>query len=152
MSDLLEVLKRFNDDATRAILIAQEETRRSGHGRVGVVQLLLGLSLVERSPSARLLESKGLRGNSIRRKILDMRGLGDGHVPVEIPFSDAARELIVNSSAEAAHYGSESIGSEHLLMAYTAAEDSEADKLMEEFSVSKQALREEVEKFLKQNS
>ena len=149
MSQLLEVFKRFNSDATRAILLAQEETRRSGHAVVGCAQLLLGLSLVERSPSFFVLKQLGLSGGKIRKEISAAIGLGDGHVPVEIPFTDEAKAVINRSAAEAAACGDEFIGTEHLLLAFINTSDAASEKILEKLAITKANLLDDVRKYLK---
>lgn len=146
MSDLIEVFKRFNEDATKCILIAQEETRRSGHAVVGPAQLLLGLSLVERSQSRSILEGRGIRGSAIRRKILDLIGLGEGHVPVEIPFNDEAKNLIKQASVVSKEKGSEVIGTEHLLLALIDVSDKQTDQIVQELSISRSELHQDLAK------
>ncbi|MBX9572381.1 MAG: hypothetical protein K2X77_26025 [Candidatus Obscuribacterales bacterium] len=151
MSDLIEILKRFNEDATKCILISQEETRRSGHSVVGPAQLLLGLSLVERSQSRNILEARGVRGSAIRRKILDLIGLGEGHVPVEIPFNDEAKNLIKNAASIAQEKGSETIGTEHLLSALIDVSDKQTDQIVQELSISRADLDQDLQKVFELN-
>lgn len=146
MRELIDVFKRFNEDATKCVLIAQEETRRSGHAIVGPAQLFLGLSLVERSPSRNILEGRGIRGSAIRRKIMDLLGLGEGHVPVEIPFNEEAKELIRKAAVTAQEKGSETIGTEHLLSALIHTSDRHADQIVQELSISRTDLEHDLEK------
>lgn len=152
MSDLIEVFKRFNEDATKCILIAQEETRRSGHAVVGPAQLLLGLSLVERSPSRSILEGRGIKGAAIRRKILDLIGLGEGHVPVEIPFNDEAKNLIKQAAVVAKDSGNEAVGTEHLLSALIEGSDKHTDQIVEELSISRADLKHDLRHMMQSDS
>lgn len=142
MSDLIEIFKRFNDDATKAILIAQEETRRSGHDLVGPAQLLLGLSLVDRSHSREVLEKKGVKGSAIRRKLIDLLGLGEGHVPVEIPFSPEAKTIVQNASQIAAAHGREVVGTEDILISLLDNPERWTDQILGELGASRDDLRQ----------
>lgn len=110
------MLERFTRKAVKAIVLAQEESRRLGHSYVGYEQLLLGLMGEETGAAAQFLQRAGVNLQSARSLVESNIGQGSGNVPVEIPFTPTAQQALQHSLTLARQQGPNfSVGTEHLL-------------------------------------
>jgi ATP-dependent Clp protease ATP-binding subunit ClpA len=69
------VFERFNDDARRAVVLAQGEARRLRHGYIGTEHLLLGL-LGKPTPASRVLQGLGIDFELVRSEVVRVVGEG----------------------------------------------------------------------------
>ncbi|KAM5546575.1 chaperone protein ClpC, chloroplastic-like [Rosa sericea] len=108
--------ERFTEKAIKAILLAQEETRRIGHNFVGTEHILLGLVGEGTGIAAKVLKSMGINLKGARVEVKKIIGSGRGFVAIEIPFTSRAKRVLDLSLEEARQLGHNYIGPEHLLL------------------------------------
>jgi ATP-dependent Clp protease ATP-binding subunit ClpC len=77
--------KNFSESAIKTVMLAQEESRRSGHNFVGREQLLVGLLDTDNGVT-RLLKTVGVTLEAARAEVEKIIGRGSGFVAVEMPY------------------------------------------------------------------
>jgi len=93
-SSMTMMFERFNEKAIKAVMMAQEESRRLGHNYVGTEMLLVGVVAENTSIAAKVLRKLGVTLKDARKTIEDEIGRGAGMVSVEIPFTPAAKRVL----------------------------------------------------------
>lgn len=71
------MFERFTAGARQAVVDAQKEARRMGHGFIGCEHLLLGLADAGTGPAAEALAAFGLQAEGLRGLVAEEIGLGD---------------------------------------------------------------------------
>jgi ATP-dependent Clp protease ATP-binding subunit ClpC len=112
---------RFNDQARRVVILAQEEARMLNHHYVGTEHILLALTRgVERPDcqvlAARILGSRNVHRDEVRDLILGAVGQGSQDFDGHIPFTPLAKQSLDIAWREANNLGSSTISAEHLLL------------------------------------
>jgi ATP-dependent Clp protease ATP-binding subunit ClpC len=114
------MFERFNDEARRSVVLAQQEARRLNHDRIGSAHILLGLLRVPDGPAARVLGGLGVAPDAARAGFEQLIGRGassragyDGH----IPFTPQAKKILELALREALQRFDDLVGAEHLLIA-----------------------------------
>ncbi len=107
----------FSEKAIKVILLAQEESQRTGHNFVGSEQIFLGLIAEDTGIAAQALKSLGINLKDARVKVEKIvgRGLG-GRIAKEIPFTPRAKEVLELALEEAKRSGSQKVCTKHLLL------------------------------------
>ena len=134
----------FTDKAIQAVMLAQEEARRSGHNLVGTEQLLLGLIGEGKSIAAMVLSNFGVTLDNARIVVEKMRGKGGGYAPANIPFTPKVKSIFEQSLQEARQLGHSSIGAEHILLALTKQKNIAALKVLDQLGVDVANVRTEL--------
>ena len=110
------MFERFTDRARRVVVLAQDEARGLKHNYIGTEHLLLGLISEGEGVAAKALETMGIKGEAVRKSVIEI--IGEGEKPVEghIPFTPRAKRVFELSLREALQLGHNYIGTEHLLL------------------------------------
>ncbi len=135
------MFERFTEKAIRAIMLAQEETRRTGHNFVGTEQVLLGLIAEGTSTAAKALAQQGVTLTDARAEVGKIIGRGSGMVPPEIPFTPKVKRVFENSLSEARQLGHSYIAPEHLLLGLIKDGEGVAVRVLQNLGVDFQQLR-----------
>ncbi len=125
----------FTDKAVRAVMLAQEETRRLGHNLVGTEQILLGLIGEGTSVAAKVLTDSGVTLEKARKEVEKIIGRGSRFVPTQIPFTPKVKRVFEQAFEEARQLGHNYIGPEHLLLGLTQEKTGVAAKVLENLGV-----------------
>jgi ATP-dependent Clp protease ATP-binding subunit ClpC len=120
------LFERFTEKGVRVVMLAQEESRRSGHNYVGTEQMLLGIIGEGTGLAARMLRSHGMDLKSTRGEVSKLIGPGQDLVGVEVPFTPGAKKVLDTSQAQSVELGHNYIGTEHLLLALLEEETGNA--------------------------
>ena len=110
------MFERFTDRARRAVVLAQEESRRLNHHHIGTEHLLLGMVVEGEGVAAVALTRLGLDLGTVRRWAEETSGRGSTEPPSHIPFTDEAKATMEGALREALKLGHNYIGTEHLLL------------------------------------
>jgi ATP-dependent Clp protease ATP-binding subunit ClpC len=112
------MFERFTDRARSVVVRAQEQAASLQHDYIGTEHILLGLLAEEDGMAARALASLGVSLEAAREQVIQIIGLGQRQVPADehIPFTPRAKKVLELSLREALHFGSNSIGTEHVLL------------------------------------
>ena len=95
----------FDDKAIKSVILAQEETRKTGHNLVGSEHILLGLIEEGTSTAAKLLADWQVQASSTRRLIEQIVGRGNGFSPANIPFTPKVKDIFEQAFQEARQLG-----------------------------------------------
>src|SRR4028118_2300199 len=107
---------RFTEKAIKAVLLAQEETRRLDHNFVGTEQILLGLIAEGTGIAAKIFQEMGIKLKTARIEVEKIIDRGSAELSEEIPFSPRAKIVLELSLQEAEQLGHDYVGTEHLLL------------------------------------
>jgi len=110
------MFERFTDRARLVVVQAQEEARRLGHNYVGTEHLLLGLVQEGSGVGAKALESLGISRETVRKRVEETVGRGQGALAGHIPFTPQSKKLLEGALRESVALGHHYIGTEHLLL------------------------------------
>ena len=132
------------EKAIKAIMLAQEESRRMGHNFVGTEQILLGLIGEGTGVAAQTLKSLGVNLKDARIEVEKIIGRGSGSVKAEIPFTPKAKRVLELASTEAHQLGDKEIATEHLLLALVREEEGVGARVLENMGVNLSQVRSEI--------
>lgn len=138
------MFEHFTDKAIKAIMLAQEETRRLGHNLVGTEQILLGLIGEGTGVAAKVLNEQGVTLQDARKEVEKIIGRGTRFVSAEIPFTPKVKRVFEQAFAEARGAGNNYIGTEHLLLGLLKEGDGVAAKVLNNLGVDPEKTRTEV--------
>jgi len=142
------MFERFNEKAIKAVMLAQEESRRLSHNYVGTEMLLVGVVAENTGIAAKVLRKLGVTLKEVKRVVGEMAGKGDGQVQMEIPFTPAAKRILQDSVEEARQLNSNAIDTAHLLLALVKEEGGNGTKALEKLGVDPKKVPEEIKKEL----
>ena len=134
----------FTDKAIQAVMLAQEEARRSGHNLVGSEQLLLGLIAADTGMASQVLSNFGVTLEDARIVVDQIRGRGPGYAPANIPFTPKVKRIFEQALQESRQLGHRSIAPEHILLALTQTKDSVANKVLSQLGVDIDSVRNQL--------
>jgi ATP-dependent Clp protease ATP-binding subunit ClpC len=135
---------RFNDNARRILLVAQESAREMSHGHIGPEHLLYALLVTEGSPRRTLLAA-GMEPSETRRAVDDIAGgAGRGVSGPHLPFSALAKRALEMSLREAIALSSSVLTPEHLLLGLVADADGPAARMIVSAGSTVDAVRADV--------
>ena len=110
------MFERFNNRARRVVVLAQEEARMLSHNYIGTEHLLLGLLHEDHGMAAHVLNEMGVSLIMMRAQVLEIVGTGESAPSGHIPFTPRAKKVLELSLREALQFGTDYIGTEHLLL------------------------------------
>jgi hypothetical protein len=133
--------ERFTRRARQIVVLAQEDARELGHGRVGTEHLLLGLVRAEDEATAPILADAGLTADTVREQL---KGIESRPARRHVGFTRAAKRTLEQSLLQARDLGDNYIGAEHVLLGLLADERAGALQILRELGADPEALREAV--------
>eukprot|EP00418_Pyrodinium_bahamense_P043534 CAMPEP_0179209140 /NCGR_PEP_ID=MMETSP0796-20121207/104304_1 /TAXON_ID=73915 /ORGANISM="Pyrodinium bahamense, Strain pbaha01" /LENGTH=900 /DNA_ID=CAMNT_0020914097 /DNA_START=15 /DNA_END=2717 /DNA_ORIENTATION=+ len=148
-SSMTMMFEKFNEKAIKAVMKAQEESRRLGHNFVSTEMLLVGVLDESTGVSATVMKKLGVTVKDARKTVEEMLGRGQGVVSTEIPFTPAAKRFLADGIEVAKQMNSDVIDPAHILLALTKAKDSGVAKIFEKLDVDQTQIPEEITKELK---
>ncbi|CAE8634974.1 unnamed protein product, partial [Polarella glacialis] len=152
LSSMSMMFERFNEKAIKAVMMAQEESRRLGHNYVGTEMLLVGVVADAAGPSAKVLRKLNVTLKDTRKTVEEMVGRGSGMVSVEIPFTPAAKRVLSDGVEEARKLNSNTIDTAHILLALIKEDNGNAVKILEKLGVDTSKVPEEITKELSEKA
>jgi len=140
MSSMSMMFERFNEKSIKAVMKAQEESRRLGHNYVGSEMLLVGVASENSGIVAKVMKELNVATKDVRKTVEEILGRGDGQVATEIPFTPAAKRVLASSVKEAQKLSSSTVDPAHILLSLLTDEGGEASKVFEKLGVEKKTL------------
>ena len=113
---LAVMFERFTERARQAVVLAQDEARLLRHNSIAAEHLLLGLLREPDGVAGRVLRESGLQIEDMRDRVRAAVGEGDRPASGQIPFTPRAKETLERALRESLALGSNSIGTEHILL------------------------------------
>ncbi len=108
--------RKFTPRAEQVLRLAQEAALELGHGYVGCEHILLGLLREDGGAACRALCEAGVTEEGLREQLVRLVGRGlSGSLPSQ-GLTPRARSAVELAAAEAMRFGSQRIGTEHLLL------------------------------------
>lgn len=107
---------KFDDQARRALAMAQEEAQHFQHNYIGTEHLLLGLLRLEESTAAQVLNKLGVQLQQVRNAVEFIIGRGDRIVLGQIGLTPRSKKVIELAVSEARRLDHHYIGTEHILL------------------------------------
>jgi ATP-dependent Clp protease ATP-binding subunit ClpC len=138
------VFERFTEPARQVVVFAQDEARELKHNYIGTEHILLGLIREEQGLAARVLGSLGVTLEGVRAQVGRIIGSGDDVTTGQIPFTPRSKKVLELSLREALALGHNYIGTEHVLLGLAAEREGVACRILLDFGVSPDAVREAV--------
>lgn len=150
LSSMSMMFERFNEKAIKAVMMAQEESRRLGHNYVGTEMLLVGVVADTSGPSGKVLKKFNMTLKETRKTMEEMVGRGTGMVSVEIPFTPAAKRVLGDGVEEAKRLNANTIDTAHILLALLKEDNGNAVKILEKLGVDPSKMPDEIIKELQE--
>ncbi len=135
---------KLDSQSVKALLAAEEESRRAGYKHVGTEQLLLGLLADPDNFAAGVLAKLGVKHQNVRRRIKELVGPGSEAVWVETPFTEAMKNLLNRANEDAVKDQRGSVGTRYLLGAFCAAKNGVAWQILGEAGVTPEKLTQAI--------
>ena len=140
---------KFTHKAQEAIRKAQHGAVALGHNYVGTEHILLGLSAVEDSVSAKAIESQGINQTDITEKIEELIGVSGGGGSLQ-GYTPRVKRILDGAVQEALTMGTGYVGTEHILISLLGESDCIAVKILQSLGVNLQRLYEDIMNMLGQ--
>ena len=121
---------KFTKYAEAALNASLGEAGKLGHTDVGSEHLLLGILSVKECAAAELLDKHGIDYEAMYESVKKHMGYGTPTSPTPRNITEKMNKIIQASAYEATKRGSESIGTEHLLISLLSLSDCVAVKLL----------------------
>src|SRR5215217_4750675 len=112
----LAMFERFTDNASRVVVLAQEEARMLSHDYIGTEHILLGLIHQGEGVAAEALESLGISLEAARAQVEEIKGQGQQAPSGRVPFTPRVKKVLELSLREALQLGNNYIETEHILL------------------------------------
>ncbi len=140
---------KFSPRVKDVITFSREEALRLGHDYIGTEHLLLGLIREGEGMAIKFLKSLNINLVELRKSVENaVKGNGGSVSNLNnIPLTKQAEKALKITYLEAKIFKSEIIGTEHLLLAILKDEDNIATQILNQFGVTYDIMREELELF-----
>jgi ATP-dependent Clp protease ATP-binding subunit ClpC len=142
------VFERFTERARQVVVLAQEEARGLGHSYVGSEHILLGLLREDEGLAARVLEHLDITLERVRAEVERIVSRGEEVTAGQIPFTPRAKRVLELAQREALSLGQNYIGTEHILLGLARENEGVATRILLDFDVDWEAVRNEVIRML----
>lgn len=129
----------YTEKAKSVLQQAAKAARKSGQGYIGTEHILLGLYREENSVASRVLAENGLDETRLLQLIQDYI-VPEVNVVIKERegYSPKAKILLEEAGRQAERFGSDLVGTEHLLLAMIKESDNVAVRLMTTMGISAQ--------------
>lgn len=140
---------KFSPRVKDVISFSREEALRLGHEYIGTEHLLLGLIREGEGMAIKFLKSLSINLVELRKSVENaVKGNATtSNNLTNIPLTKQAEKALKITYLEAKIFKSEIIGTEHLLLAILKDEDNIATQILNQFGVTYDIMREELEMF-----
>ncbi len=136
----------FSSKVRDVIQFSREEALRLGHDYIGTEHLILGIVRLGDGVAVRILKNLDCDLFKLKKTIEEtVRGTGGSVTVGNIPLTKQAEKVLRITYLEAKLYKSDTIGTEHLLLSLLRDDENIAAQILQQFSVSYDAVREELD-------
>ena len=143
----------FSSKVRDVIQFSREEALRLGHDYIGTEHLILGIVRLGDGVAIRILKNLDCDLFKLKKTIEDtVRGTGGSVTVGNIPLTKQAEKVLRITYLEAKLYKSDTIGTEHLLLSLLRDEENIAAQILQQFSISYDAVREELDLIISGNA
>ncbi len=143
----------FSSKVRDVIQFSREEALRLGHDYIGTEHLILGIVRLGDGVAIRILKNLDCDLFKLKKTIEDtVRGTGGTVTVGNIPLTKQAEKVLRITYLEAKLYKSDTIGTEHLLLSLLRDEENIAAQILQQFNVSYDSVREELDMIISGNT
>src|SRR6056297_510457 len=148
------MIDRFSSTARKVVMKAQEESNMMNHNLIGTEHLLIGLIAIEEGLASKALKSVGLTYDRVKKKVLEMIGLGQESTksnkmpPQAIAITPRVKKVFELATLAAQKLNHSHIGTEHLLMGLINEGEGVALRIMKDLGADQQKIKQELMKLL----
>ncbi len=136
----------FSNRVRDVIQFSREEALRLGHDYIGTEHLTLGIIRLGEGAAIKILKNLNCDLFKLKKTIEDtVRGTGGAVTVGNIPLTKQAEKVLRITYLEAKLYKSDTIGTEHLLLSLLRDDENIAAQILQQFSVTYEAVREELD-------
>ena len=136
---------KYTEQANEVLKIAKDTAKKQGHPYVGTEHLLLGLREIYSGVAGQVLGANGVNEESIRKVVDELVSpVGTVEVAHHPEISPRLEYILEESKAEAAHFHSEKIGTEHMLLALLKDTDCVATRILLTLNINLQKLYQDI--------
>jgi len=138
---------KFSPRVKDVISYSREEALRLRHDYIGTEHLLLGLIREGDGVAIKILKNIGVDMGAVRQSVEDaVKGSSVSRSPISnMPLTKQAEKVLKITYLEAKIFKSDIIGTEHLLLAILRDEENIASQILQQFNVSYNVFKTEVE-------
>jgi len=136
----------FSNKVRDVIQYSREEALRLGHDYIGTEHLILGIVRLGEGVAIKILKNLNCDLYKLKKTVEDtVRGTGGSVTVGNIKLTKQAEKVLRITYLEAKLYKSDSIGTEHLLLSLLRDDENIAAQILQQFSISYDAVREELD-------
>jgi ATP-dependent Clp protease ATP-binding subunit ClpC len=141
---------KFSPRVKDVISFSREEAMRLGHEYIGVEHLLLGIIREGEGIAIKMIDNAGVNTKELRKKIEEKLDLGTSNSidAGSIPLIKQAEKVLKITYLEAKLFKSNMIGTEHLLLSILKEENNLAAKILNEFNIDYELIKDELESLM----
>ena len=130
---------------SKVMELADESARLFNHEFVGTEHLLLGLVDEGGGIAIKAMEEMGLSPSDVAAKTRGLCAAGPEEVaPGALPHTPGAKQVLEHARREASHMKHNFVGTEHLLLGLLHVRDGVAAKVLADFGITLDAIREKI--------
>lgn len=138
-------MNRFTARAQRLVVEAENEAKRLGATVVGTEHLFLALLPQEEAPGIKELRTCNVDTSRLTAVVEKLVGQGTAQAPVEYPFTEAAKLVLIRlADEEARRLGHKYIGTEHLLLSLLREKGGIVEQSLQELGHDPYVLRNKI--------
>lgn len=139
----------FSKRVQMVIQYAREEAIRLGHNYIGAEHLLLGIIREGDGMAVEILTNLGCDLDELKKAVEDaVRASGGTMTLGNLPLTKKAEKILKSTYLEARNFGSDIIGTEHLLLSIVKETDSIAAEMLQSFQIDYETVKTELENIL----
>jgi ATP-dependent Clp protease ATP-binding subunit ClpC len=143
----LAVINKFTQKAKRVLSLAQLEAERYKTQKISIEHLLLALMIEKGTIANRVLEDLGVSVNAVRKVVEEERKVEDE--PKSYSLAEETKKLLERAIEEANLNNTATVGTEHLLLAMAADENSTGMQVLLSLGVTPEQIRRQTKRVLK---
>ncbi len=133
--------KQYTGQAKKALELAEKISKKLKHNYVGTEHVLAGLLQQRNGVAAQVLSDNQVEERKLLEMIEELIAPGEGMILMEADgYSPRTQKVLETAQKEAAHFGSEKIGTEHLLLSVLKENESAAVRLLNTMNINLQKL------------
>jgi ATP-dependent Clp protease ATP-binding subunit ClpC len=145
-------MDKFSPRVKDVITFSREEALRLGHDYIGVEHLLLGLIREGEGKAIKLMRNMGVEVKDVRKMI--EKSLTPGKNKSlnlgTIPLLRQAEKVLKYTVLEAKVFKSDTVGTEHLLLAILKDDDNVASQVLNRFNIDYEVAKTEINNLMKE--
>lgn len=140
-----KMFERFTDRSRKVMALSNQEALRFNHNYIGTEHMLLALIKEGSGVGSTVLQNLGLDLRKVRLEVEKLIKAGTGMVTAgKLPQTPRVKRVVELAIQEAANFGHNYVGTEHLLLGLSRETDSIAAQVLTNFGIKPEHIRSAV--------